>query len=443
MKSWRTFHRAHHIASVTSPTGLIDCSVGSILFLRAVFFVLLLVHGGVDLGYAKAYLDVTSPGASRLPIAIQTFTGSKEVSNIVAEDLTFTGLFRPIEDAAQPERPDEPFNPANWRGLGIELVVKGRVQAPFTVVVSAYDVSEGKEVLRKEYAGSKDLLRPVSHSIANDIYKLLTGQQGVFRSRIAYVNDKDARKSFWIMDWDGYRQHDTGITGGILLTPRWSSDAGTILYSAERRRDWGIFLYDLGSGKERNLVMLRGLNMAGNFFPGNREFVFTSSKEGKSEIYVGDAATMTGRKIISSPWIDVSPSISNDGSQIAFVSDRSGTPQIYVSDRNGNGVRRITFEGTYNTAPAWSPKGDRIAFVSRMGGRHQIVVIKPDGSGLAVLTGKGNNEEPTFSPDGRYIAFTSDRDGPKGIYLMRIDGEGQKRISPRGVKATSPSWSPL
>jgi TolB protein len=68
--------------------------------------------------------------------------------------------------------------------------------------------------------------------------------------------------------------------------------------------------------------------------------------------------------------------------------------------------------------------------------------MKIDGSDIRQLTDRGNNEEPGFSPDGRFITFMSDRDGAKGIYLMLANGEGQMRVTPRGMKTASPSWSP-
>ncbi|HCZ12523.1 MAG TPA: Tol-Pal system beta propeller repeat protein TolB [Nitrospiraceae bacterium] len=388
----------------------------------------------------KVYIDITSPGMKKLPVAVQNFTGGKEISDIIKDDLNFTGLFDCIDDAAQIERPDQPFNPNSWKGLGVELAVKGRVITGkgLTVVVSAYDVSSAAEVLRKEYSGSSDLLRPLAHSIANDIYKTLTGQQGIFRTKIAYVKNSE----LYVMDWDGQRSYGLGIRGGILLSPRWSPDGTKLLYSAERNRSWDIYALDMGTMKEKNIVRLGGVNMSGNFFPNNREFVFSSSKDGKSNIHVGDISNMKGWKLVSSPWIDVSPSVSPDGNHILFVSNRSGSPQIYIANNDGNGVRRLTFEGSYNTSPAWSSKGDRIVFVRMIGGKNQIFVIKPDSSGLTQLTDRGNNEEPSFSPDGRHITFTSDRDGAKGIYLMRITGEDPKRITTKGIKATGPNWSP-
>ena len=395
----------------------------------------------------KVYIDITAPGLKKLPIAVQDFPGNKQISDIVKDDLDFTGLFNCLDDSVQIERPDQPFNPASWMGLGVELVVKGSVSffAPdkFIVTVSAYDVSDGREMLKKEYAATTELARPLAHSIANDIYTVLTGQQGIFKTKIAFIADKRGKKELQLMDWDGHRIQETGITSGILLSPHWSSDKAKLLYSAEQQRQWGIYLLDINTMKERTLILTNGLNIAGNFFPNNHEFVFTASKDLNSGIYSARLDNVRGRKIISSPWIDVSPSVSPDGRSIVFVSNRSGNPQVYLADRDGYGISRLTFQGNYNTSPVWSPKGDKIAYASMIGGKNQIFVIKADGTNPTQLTDRGNNENPSFSPDGRYLAFTSNMDGSKGIFLMQINGEGIVRITPKNIQALNSSWSPM
>lgn len=411
-----------------------------------VFALLLILVSFFSLSYAqKIYVDITSPGIKKLPIAIQPFSGGREISDIVRDDIDFTGLFYCIDEKAYVEKPEQPFNPANWKGLHAEIVVKGQVirDKKLNVVISVHDVSEGREVLRKEYSASQELSRPLAHAIANDVYKILTGQQGIFRTKIAFVGEKSIGKELIIMDWDGQRQNELGIKAEILLTPRWATDGSKLIYSKQRNREWGIFLLDINNMQEKNIVSLKGLSMAGNFLPGNKEFVFVSSKDGNADIYLGDIISMKSRKLASSPWIDVSPSASPDGKRLLFVSNRAGSPQIYIADIDGSNPKRITFEGSYNSSPVWSPKGNKIAYAGMIGGKHQIFLMDADGSSPVQLTKIGNNEEPTFSPDGRYIAFTSDRDGIKGIYIMRADGEGQRRITPKGLKASNPSWSPL
>jgi TolB protein len=409
-------------------------------------FLLFTSHFSLLTCEAKVYIDITSPAFKKLPIAIQEFSGTsgREISNIIRDDLIFTGLFSYIERTAYIENPYQPFNPRNWTPIGVEAVVKGSVQEAkdlFTVKVSLYDVFEGKEILRKEYKAEKEFIRPLSHAIANDIYYTLTGETGIFRSRISFVAEYKGGKGIYIMDWDGNRITSTGLKGNIILSPHWSRDGTKLIYSAERNRQWGIYLLDFINMREKKVFFSKGTNIAGDFFPEGNSFVFSSSKDGTPDLYVKNLKENNITKLTSSYGIEVSPAVSPDGKYIAFVSDRGGSPQIYIMRRDGSDVRRITFKGSYNTSPSWSPKGDRIVFAGRQG-TNQIFIVNPDGTGLTQLTTYGNNENPSFSPDGRYITFSSDRDRTKGIYIMRANGESQKRITPKNLRASGPRWSP-
>jgi TolB protein len=394
---------------------------------------------------AKVYIDISSPAFKQLPIAIQDFSGpyGKDISEIIKNDLDFTGLFLYIDKAAYIENPSQQFNQKNWAPLGVEAVVKGSVMEgkELSVTMSLFDVFEGKEILRKNYKSGKEIIRPLSHAIANDIYHALTAEKGIFRSRIAFIEKDKEGLGIYMMDWDGNRITKMGIKGNIILTPRWSKDGTKLIYSAERNRQWGIYLLDFISMSEKKIFSSKGTNISGDFFPDGNDIIFSSSKDGTPNLYTENIKNNKISKLTSSYNIEVSPAVSPDGNYIAFVSDRGGTPQIYTMRKDGSEVRRITFEGSYNTSPSWSPKGDKIVFVGRRG-ENQIFTINPDRSELIQLTTIGNNEDPSFSPDGRYITFSSDRDGIKGIYIMRANGESQKRITPKGLKAYGPSWSP-
>lgn len=395
---------------------------------------------------AKIYIDITSPAIRKLPIALYDLQGPSgmEISEIIREDLMFTGLFMYIDKSSYIETAAQPFNPKNWTPLGIEAVVKGTVQGDKTlsVAITLYDTFEGKEILKKEYQAEKELIRQLAHTISNDIYKALTGMAGMFRSKIAFVAEDDGEKSIYLMDWDGHRLRKLGLKGSLVLTPKWSTDGTKIVYSAERDRQWGIYLLDFLKMTEKRIFASKGTNLAGDFFPKGDAMVFSSTKEGTPDLYVLNLEQGKTRKLTSSYGIEVSPAVSPDGSQIAFVSDRGGSPQVYIMRFDGTDIRRVTFEGSYNTSPGWSPSGDRLVFSGRRGGKNQILIVKPDGTELKQLTEYGNNEDPSFSPDGRFIVFSSDRDGSKGVYIMRANGESQKKITPRGLKSFGPRWSP-
>jgi TolB protein len=393
----------------------------------------------------KVYIDITSP-QSRLPIAVHDLAGpgGREISDIIREDLDFTGLFLVLDRAAFIEMPSQAYNPRNWSVIGAEAVVKGEVQGgeKVSVTIALHDVFEGREMLRKRYSADKALTRTLAHTIANDIYQAITGKPGVFRTTIAFVSERGGQPELYLSDWDGDRMRRLGISASVLLSPHWSDDASKLVYSAKRGRQWGIYVLDFNERKERLAFNAPGTNMVGDFFPGGVEFALSSSREGTPDIYVFNASSSKLRRLTSLSGIEVSPAVSPDGLTIAYVSDRGGSPQIYTTDKIGYNSARVTFEGAYNTSPAWSPKGDMLAFCGRYEGRNQVFTVRPDGSGLRVLTERGNNEEPSFSPDGRYIVFTSDRDGGKAVYIMRANGEVQRRITPPGVKAYGPRWSP-
>ncbi len=400
--------------------------------------------GGIK-AEAKVYIDIASPALKKLPIAIYDFGGlsGKEISDIIKDDLEFTGIFTYVDRAAYIESPSQSFNPKNWTPLGVEIVVKGTVKEgkELTLTASLFDVFEGKEILKKEYTAGKELIRPLSHTVANDIYEALTGKAGVFRSRIALIGEDRGVTDIYIMDWDGKRISRLGLKENIILSPRWSRDGTKLIYSAEMNRQWGIYLLNFLNTAVKKVFSSKGTNIVGDLLPDGNEFVFSSSKDGNLDLYMMSLKNDTIKKLTSSQSIEVSPTISPDSGHIAFVSDRGGSPQIYVMHRDGSDVRRITFTGSYNTSPSWSPKGDRIVFSGRRE-TNQIFVINPDGTGLTQLTIQGNNEDPSFSPDGRFITFSSDRDGVKGIYIMRINGESQKRITPKKMRAFCPRWSP-
>ena len=398
---------------------------------RRAFFILVFVLCYVlcvlSFAEAKIYIDITSPGIRPLPVSIHAplTPTSREIESIIKNDLEFTGLFSFVD-------PDT-------RGAELIAKIDVDVSGGLKVVLSVNDLIENREVLRKRYSATS--IRPLAHSIADDIYYVATGKSGIFRTKLSYlVSTSAGRKELRLMDWDG--QTSVSIASkGLTSSHSWTQDGRYLLYSSENDRKWKIYILDIMKYRETVLFSSAGLNLVGGTSPDGL-ISFSSSKDGSSEIYLIDTYGKGFKKLTRALGIDVSPAFSPDGSGIAFVSDRGGTPQIYIMDSNGMGIKRLTFEGSYNTSPAWSPDGKWISYVGRNNGKNQIFMVKSDASDVRQLTFSGNNENPSFSPDGLFLAFDSDRDGKKGVYIMRLHMEGHKRITPKDVNATFPEWSP-
>ena len=395
-----------------------------ILFLVCVLYSVFCIPPSAD---AKTYIDITSPAFRKLPVSI-SYRGhetAKEAATIIKDDLDFTGIFYTID-------PDVPGAEIN---IKIDVEVAEKIKAD----VYVFDLVENTAILSKRYTSSDEFLRTLAHTISNDIYYEITGENGIFKTKLSHIVSTSDKKWLYIMDWDGFNPKRV-VTNGLTLSHAWSQDGMNIFFASARNKRWGIYMRELNSFREQPVFLSQGLNLVGG--ANKNRIVFSSSKDGNPDIYVMNADGTDVRLLTKSSGIEVSPSFSPDGSRVVFVSDRSGTPQIYTMNSDGTNLRRLTFEGSYNTSPAWSPDGNWVAFVGRKNGKNQIFMIKSDGGDLTQLTYTGNNENPSLSPDGRYIAFDSDRTGRKGIYLMNILGEGQRMITPRNVKAMNPKWSP-
>lgn len=91
-----------------------------------------------------------------------------------------------------------------------------------------------------------------------------------------------------------------------------------------------------------------------------------------SDIYTVSAAGAEGEgweDLVSSPWDDLGPTYSPDGSEIAFISNRSGSYQIWTMDLQTQRIRQITgsqARGVYHVGGQieWSTSGDKFIFTS-------------------------------------------------------------------------------
>ena len=173
------------------------------------------------------------------------------------------------------------------------------------------------------------------------------------------------------------------------------------------------------------------------------QIVFTSRRDGNSEIYVMDTDGGNQENLTNHPAYDAQPDWSPDGRKIAFVSGRDGSPsQIHVMDADGKNVIKLTIGWGGKSDPDWSPDGRKIAFT--------VDNLFPKEDHIAVMDADGKNRKkledqamyPSWSPDGGEIAFVSWRDGANEIYVTGVGGLRRKRVTQDLVDKWSPSFSP-
>lgn len=408
--------------------------------------------------HAQVRGTIVGPGATSYPIGVSPLkTGGDardgdRFADIVARDLDLSGFFKVIDRGAYIENAQssgatsDTINFDNWKTIGALALVKGTIEREGDgVVVEArlFDVVERKQIAGKRYRTGDGDVRRVAHRFADEIMLALTGERGPFDTRIAFASRRDGRfKEIWAMSLDGGDLRQVTRERLIALSPSWSPDSRSLLFTSYRTGNPSLFEIDVNGGAPRLISSQRGLNLGGHFSPAGRAIAVALESGGQTDIALLEPSGQLIRWVTRDRALDVSPSWSPDGRSLVFCSDRGGGPQIYTVSADGGAARRVTYQGNYNTSPAWSPKGDRIAYASRIGGRFQVFVVDVKGGDAKQITNTaGDNEDPSWSPDGRYLAFSSTRDGRGSIYLSDASGIHQKRLTPQGGDDSNPAWS--
>ena len=409
--------------------------------------------------------EIVGQGGQRFPIAVSPLKNlggnsaesarlSTGIADAMVHDLELSGWFKVLDRSAYMENAQTSgitlgtFDFKDWATIGAEGLVKGGFSDQgdeVAVELRLFDVYQNKERIGKRYTGRVRDYRRIAHKFVDEIINQFTGVPGVFNTRIAYVSNSGGRfKEIFVSHLDGSEKFQVTDNHTINLSPAWSPDGRSVLYSSFKDRNQTLFLFELYSGKETKFTPRGGGRyLSGKFSPDGQTIVATMESAGNTNLYLLDRSGNVIRQLTNNPGIEVSPAWSPDGKQIVFVSDRSGSPQLYILDLASGNSRRLTYSGSYNTSPEWSPKGDRIVYTGRVANRFAIFTISVDGGEPRKLTAESfDSEDPTWSPDGRFIAFTSNRAGKYHLYVMQAGGDNQRRLTGSGGDDTKPHWSP-
>lgn len=400
---------------------------------------------------AQFRVEVTGVGLTQLPIALPAFRGEEGAPQrpgaIVRADLERSGQFRPVDGSGpvldETSRPDMTV----WRGRGADSLVVGSIarlaDGRFDVRFRLWDVVRGQDLGGQGFAVVPADLRLASHRIADYVYEKLTGEKGVFSTRIAYVTRTSGRFSLWVADADGENAQAALASPEPIISPAWSPSGGQLAYVSFESRKPVVYVHEVSSGRRRLLANFRGSNSAPAWSPDGRSVALTLSRDGNSQIYLMDAGGGEARRLSQSSSIDTEPVFSPDGQHIYFVSDRGGAPQVYRMPSAGGSADRVTFSGGYNISPAISPDGQRLAYVTRNGGAFKLQVMELGSGTVTSLTDTAADESPSFAPNGRLIVYATRADGREALMTTTLDGRIKARLAGQAGDIREPSWGPF
>ena len=417
---------------------------------RSILLLLALACTGAQ---AQLSIEITGGGANQIPIGIMRFAGeeilSQRISDIVEADLQRSGRFRmlfagnvdpPPADAAQ-------VNYADWKNRSADAVVIGSVarlaDGRFEARFRLLDVPKQTQIGGVAFTLSAQQVRTTAHRIADVIYEKLTGDRGVFSTRIAYVVKQGNRFELQIADADGAGAQTALASREPIMSPSWSPDGTRLAYVSFENKKPVVYVHSLVSGQRQAVANFKGSNSAPAWSSDGKQLAVVLSKDGGSQIYLISADGSNPRRITNSASIDTEPFFAPGGDAIYFTSDRGGSPQIYRMSTTGGDATRVTFDGSYNVSPRVSGDGKTLIYIARDGGRFQLKSLDLASRQSPVLTDGQHDESPSFAPNGKMILYATQTNNRGSLAAVSSDGRVKQRLSVQAADVREPAWGPF
>lgn len=402
---------------------------------------------------AALTIEITGGAGNQIPVAIVPFAEEnalpQSITAVVGADLARSGLFRLIDPAAVQPQPHEPgqINYPDWKGRGAEgLVIGGVSRRPdgrLDVQFRLMDVVKQVQLAGFSYTITPAQLRATAHKIADVIYEKLTGDVGVFSTRIAYVVKNGQHFELQVADADGYDAQAILASREPILSPAWAPDGTRLAYVSFENKKPVVYVQNLVSGGRKPLVSVKGSASAPAWSPDGRRLAIALTRDGNSQLYLVNADGSNLQRWSANSTIDTEPDFSPDGKWILFTSDRGGSPQVYRMPAVGGQAQRLTFEGSYNVSPQNSPDGKSFVFVQRNGGKFQVAVQDLASGQAQVLTDTPLDESPSFAPNGKMIIYATEINRRGVLAAVSSDGRVKQRLSVQAGDVREPAWGPL
>ena len=407
-----------------------------------------------SIGHAALDIEISGGSAQQIPLAIVPFGGATEtranISEIIEADLKRSGLFRLLETGGMANLPTAAaqIKYPEWMALQAQAIAVGNVESlaggRLKVSFQLMDVLKQSQLAAMDYQIAPSQVRSTAHKIADIIYQKLTGQAGIFASRIAYVTKMGKRYSLQVADADGYNPQPVLQSNEPIISPAWSPDGAKLAYVSFEKKKPIIVVHTLTNGNRDIVANYKGNNSAPAWSPDGRKLAIVLTYGANSQIYTINASGGGLKQITKSSAIDTEPTFSPDGSMIYFSSDRGGRPQIYKVPVDGGSASRVTFEGSYNVSPRFSPDGRSLAYIRNDGGRFKVALQDLSSGQVQLLSEGSQDESPSFAPNGRVILYATKVRGRGTLAAVSSDGKVRQRLNESsGGDVREPAWSPI
>jgi len=171
-------------------------------------------------------------------------------------------------------------------------------------------------------------------------------------SKVAFTSYRDGNPEIYVMNRDGSALRRMTNNPAIDTTPTWSPSGNQIAWVSDRTGNPHIYVMNVDGTGQRQLIgeiCDRPTWASGQF----NEIAYAARTGPGYDIKLYDVSKGEATRLTDGIGSNESPAFSPNGRHIAFTSTRNGKIQVFTVDRTGEHLRQITREGN-NKFPNWS-----------------------------------------------------------------------------------------
>lgn len=403
---------------------------------------------GLSVTISALDMHITAETTQAIPLQIRYFYDEKDLSTI-AHDIqrcfSFTKQFTVsvLPTTKLPTKKEVKALKNNEKILLLVVVMPAKEGYEWRL----YDTLQGKVLGAYRYKKRGDIVRAWAYALADQMWPLLTNQEGFFSTKIAFCKKLKQKnvKHIYIADFDGGHAQCLVDTPTINIAPRWNYDRQHPLLFFSDYTPTNIRLKMVSLNKKSFVASdFDGLNMIPAFSDDGSKAVYCASRgDGCCQLYYYDATTF--KNITHNHGNNVSPSLSQDGKKVFFCSDfqSPSCPGLYAYDLVNDELEKLT-EGGYAASPRYSAKAHKLAYAKMVEGVMQIFTYDLATKSHEQLTfDTMNKQEAAWSPCGNWLIYGMNMPGKPGrIAMLNRHSRMQQYLTNEADDCSYPDWSP-
>lgn len=396
----------------------------------------------------------------------------ENLSSVLKFDLNNTGFTKVVKSEHQNDfkvshfDKDIAFDALFWKDRKIAYVVKSQITKK-TLKSFVYNVDNN---LLKNFeialTGFLDTDRQKLHSLCDSIQEILSGQMGVFSSKIIYSlrekneknNNFNWQSEIWISDIDGENAKRLTYQNSYFVHPIFiPNKKNEYIYISYLNGIPKIYKSSITNPKDtKQLINLRGNQLLPAISINSDKLAFICDAAGGADLFLqhfDHNFLPLGKPIqlFSYPRAtQASPTFSPNGEKLAFVSDKDGAIRIYVVYISDNTYTRkrplahlITKKNRENVTPSWSQDGKKLAYSAKINNIRQIWIYDFEKDEEWQLTyGANNKENPIWAKDSLHIIYNTEDKNESELYLININQKESVKITKNEGRKRFPSFEP-